>query len=199
MLPTLLLVRPNGGADFPPRLALSATLFFSLYQVASMVVLSFTSAQMHFLLNVGKRIFNVLIAVYVFGESVGTRGEAGLVLAACGGVLYSTRGVANIRRKYGGALVPVLLFLTSRNLIGTYRQAATVGEEALTFLPPKSDIASPFEPTLELGREPLVLCEADKFQMKCAARQRAENQTVSARPLFAEYFTGELVCLLPEM
>ena len=66
-----------------------AIVFHGLYNLASISVLSFMNAPSHSLLNVGKRILNVLVATMVFGEKVGKEGVFGLVIAFIGGITYS--------------------------------------------------------------------------------------------------------------
>lgn len=66
-----------------------AVFFHGLYNIASISVLSLISAQSHSLLNVGKRIFNVITAAIIFHENISPNGILGLCIAACGGILYS--------------------------------------------------------------------------------------------------------------
>ena len=65
-----------------------AILFHGLYNIASISVLCLISTQSHSLLNVGKRIINVLYAGIVFRESVSFNGIPEVVM---GGILYSAR------------------------------------------------------------------------------------------------------------
>lgn len=67
-----------------------AIVFHGIYNIASISVLCLISTQSHSLLNVGKRIVNVLYAGIVFGESIGFNGFIGLCIAAMGGILYSS-------------------------------------------------------------------------------------------------------------
>mmetsp|Transcript_33613 Transcript_33613/g.49393 ORF Transcript_33613/g.49393 Transcript_33613/m.49393 type:complete len:1148 (-) Transcript_33613:125-3568(-) len=71
------------------QLGAQAIIFHGLYNIASISVLTLISAQSHSLLNVGKRICNVLVAALVFHEPVGPIGILGLGIAAIGGALYS--------------------------------------------------------------------------------------------------------------
>jgi len=71
------------------RAGKEAIFFHGLYNIASISVLSLISAQSHSLLNVGKRIFNVITAAIIFHEPIGPNGCFGLCIAACGGILYS--------------------------------------------------------------------------------------------------------------
>ncbi|KAL9187381.1 hypothetical protein ACHAXT_001484 [Thalassiosira profunda] len=87
--------------SLPPKTALSivfhhppdpnllrAVLFHCLYNMFSISVLSLTSAPVHSLLNVGKRIANVLTAAFVFSVPLTFGGKIGIVFAAFGAVLY---------------------------------------------------------------------------------------------------------------
>ena len=66
-----------------------AIVFHGLFNLASISVLSFINASSHSLLNVGKRILNVLVATMAFDEKVGEEGVFGLVIAFIGGIAYS--------------------------------------------------------------------------------------------------------------
>ena len=74
-----------------------AIIFHGLYNIASISVLSIISAQSHSLLNVGKRIFNVITASIIFHEPISSNGILGLCIAAIGGICY-TCGPAYIER-----------------------------------------------------------------------------------------------------
>ena len=62
--------------------------FHGLYNLASISVLSFISAPSHSLLNVGKRISNVIVATIAFKEKIGEEGVIGLVIAFIGEITY---------------------------------------------------------------------------------------------------------------
>jgi len=64
-------------------------MFHGFYNIASISVLGLVSAPTHSLLNVGKRISNVLVAAMFFQEPLGTYGAFGLCVAALGGFVYS--------------------------------------------------------------------------------------------------------------
>lgn len=81
------------------RVGREAILFHSLYNIASISVLCLISAQSHSLLNVGKRICNVLAAAVIFNEPVGHSGIMGLCIAAIGGLVYSFAGKFTVGRK----------------------------------------------------------------------------------------------------
>ena len=65
-----------------------AIIFHCSYNLSSITVLSLTSAPLHSLLNVGKRIVNVVTASVVFGSPLSSLGKVGIVLAGIGGCLY---------------------------------------------------------------------------------------------------------------
>lgn len=67
-----------------------AIVFHGIYNIASISVLCLISIQSHSLLNVGKRIVNVLYASIVFDESIGFIGFFGLCIAAMGGIIHSS-------------------------------------------------------------------------------------------------------------
>lgn len=66
-----------------------AIVFHGIYNIASLSVLHLVSAQTHSLLNVGKRIFNVVFASLVFHQPIELRGLLGISLALIGGYIYS--------------------------------------------------------------------------------------------------------------
>ena len=69
-----------------------AIVFHGLYNLSSISVLGLISAQLHSILNVGKRIVNVLAACIAFQEPIGFHGIVGLCIAAMGGMFYSFGG-----------------------------------------------------------------------------------------------------------
>lgn len=79
-----------------------AVLFHCLYNVFSITVLSLTSATTHSLLNVGKRIVNVLAAAAYFGVSLSVSGKCGIGLAAVGAFLYNDNSVERIKNSHLG-------------------------------------------------------------------------------------------------
>lgn len=177
--------------QFTPRLFVQAVSFFSAYQISSIVVLSFTSAQTHSLLNVGKRIFNVFVAAYVFSEEITVQGRLGLVLAAVGGVLYSRR-----RKVISSKVLAVIIICL---LVGNTGRVNKSYDRDLAFHPLPSlvainhgfnNISESTGPTFLLRNTPLTLCEPQKFQMVCTTHMRTrEFDKINARPIFAEYFT----------
>jgi len=72
--------------DYKPLFC--AITFHCLYNISSITVLSLTSAPVHSLLNVGKRIANVVAAAVVFGTPLSSTGKAGILLAGFGSCLY---------------------------------------------------------------------------------------------------------------
>lgn len=66
-----------------------AIIFHGIYNIASISVLCLITAQSHSILNVGKRIANVLYVSIAFEEPIGFIGIMGLCIAAIGGGLYS--------------------------------------------------------------------------------------------------------------
>lgn len=80
----------------PLLVLIQAVVFHCLYNIASITVLSLTSAPVHSLLNVGKRIVNVLWVALVFGVPLSQVGQVGLVFAAFGTVLYTENMLALI-------------------------------------------------------------------------------------------------------
>ena len=84
-----------------------AIVFHCLYNVFSITVLSLTSATTHSLLNVGKRIVNVLAAAAYFGVALSLSGKGGIALAAVGAFLYNDNSIERIRKSaVGKYLVP---------------------------------------------------------------------------------------------
>lgn len=76
---------PISGLNFGAR----AIYFHALYNLASISVLGLVSAQTHSLLNVGKRIVNVLMAAIAFHLQLKLIGVIGLSIALIGGLRYS--------------------------------------------------------------------------------------------------------------
>merc|ERR1740139_1376784 len=66
--------------------------------MASITVLSLTSATSHALLNVGKRITNVMIASMAFNMPLDSGGKSGLVVAAIGGCFYNDKISAALQK-----------------------------------------------------------------------------------------------------
>eukprot|EP01068_Selenidium_serpulae_P011480 Selendium_serpulae@DN5669_c0_g1_i2.p1 len=71
------------------KIGKAAIAFHGMFHIFSITVLSMLAAESHSLLNVGKRIFNVLVAFLYFGDPVGLRGTIGLALAGIGGLVYA--------------------------------------------------------------------------------------------------------------
>lgn len=83
----------NGASEYLGR----AVVFHCLYNVFSITVLSLTSATTHSLMNVGKRIVNVLAAAAYFGVSLSVSGKAGISLAAVGAFIYNDNSTEVIK------------------------------------------------------------------------------------------------------
>lgn len=81
--------------------------FHGLYNLSSISVLGLISAQSHSILNVGKRIVNVLVASIAFQEPIGAFGVFGLCIAAVGGILYSFGHHCNFQRDFVAVLPSV--------------------------------------------------------------------------------------------
>mmetsp|Transcript_2361 Transcript_2361/g.3494 ORF Transcript_2361/g.3494 Transcript_2361/m.3494 type:complete len:1064 (-) Transcript_2361:177-3368(-) len=83
-----------------------AIVFHGLYNIASISILCLISAQSHSILNVGKRIVNVLYVSIAFSEPIGFSGIIGLCIAAMGSILYSFGGGGvTVSRGYFYAMV----------------------------------------------------------------------------------------------
>ncbi|KAK1748179.1 hypothetical protein QTG54_000118 [Skeletonema marinoi] len=82
----------NGALEYLGR----AVVFHCLYNVFSITVLSLTSATTHSLMNVGKRIVNVLAAAAYFGVNLSVSGKAGICLAAVGAFIYNDNSAERI-------------------------------------------------------------------------------------------------------
>lgn len=84
-----------------------------LYNVFSMITLGFCSALTHSLLNAGKRVFAILMAIVWFGEDITSATIAGLATVTGGGIWYTLE--AKGKRIMGGfaklAVAIVILFL----------------------------------------------------------------------------------------
>jgi drug/metabolite transporter (DMT)-like permease len=76
---------------------MKSVIFHCGYNVFSITVLSLTSATTHSLLNVGKRIVNVLTAAAYFGVALSLKGKCGIALAAVGAFLYNDNSVERIK------------------------------------------------------------------------------------------------------
>ncbi|KAL3781362.1 hypothetical protein HJC23_013446 [Cyclotella cryptica] len=88
-----LLKKENDTSQYLAR----AVVFHCLYNIFSITVLCLTSATTHSLLNVGKRIVNVLAAAAYFGVALSASGKGGIALAALGAFLYNDNSVESIR------------------------------------------------------------------------------------------------------
>mmetsp|Transcript_32871 Transcript_32871/g.37402 ORF Transcript_32871/g.37402 Transcript_32871/m.37402 type:complete len:947 (-) Transcript_32871:161-3001(-) len=100
-----------------PKILNQAIIFHCLYNMASITVLSLTSAPSHSLLNVGKRIVNVIIASIAFNVALSSSGKVGIFVAGLGAFFYNEKSASMIqkmessRQKYGFAFVVACLIL----------------------------------------------------------------------------------------
>lgn len=103
--------------ELSSRSLLSATAFFCMYQISSIFVLSLTSPPTHSLLNVGKRIVNIMVATYIFAEKMSSWTFLGLFVAAGGGILYwmEKNNIGKGRR----TIFLLLMLVTSYSLLST--------------------------------------------------------------------------------
>lgn len=69
--------------------SLSLVGFHATYNMSSLTVLAFLSAPTHSLLNVGKRIINIVVVMIFFHEALGYHEIYGLILSLLGGIWYS--------------------------------------------------------------------------------------------------------------
>lgn len=98
----------DGGAGGAMSSFTKATLYHCFYNIFSITVLSMTCASVHSLLNVGKRIANVIIAAIVFRVPLSISGKMGIVLACIGACFYNDNfeialkqsGVTNRKYRY---------------------------------------------------------------------------------------------------
>jgi len=73
----------------PGGFGMQAVFFHGMYNMASISVLSMVAVQTHSLLNVGKRITNVIVATIFFGIHLQISGIIGLFVALFGGFVYA--------------------------------------------------------------------------------------------------------------
>mmetsp|Transcript_2940 Transcript_2940/g.4777 ORF Transcript_2940/g.4777 Transcript_2940/m.4777 type:complete len:407 (-) Transcript_2940:30-1250(-) len=71
-----------------------------LYNIFSMITLGFSTALTHSLLNAGKRVFAIVMAILWFGEDITSATVAGLATVAGGGIWYTLE--AKGKRIIGG-------------------------------------------------------------------------------------------------
>jgi hypothetical protein len=104
-----------------------AVIFHALYNMASITVLSLVSAPVHSLLNVGKRIANVLVAAIAFHVPLESSGILGLFVAALGGVMYKYPQMAATQLRKS---LPLLLFIIplASLVTGMFREAVGITE-----------------------------------------------------------------------
>jgi drug/metabolite transporter (DMT)-like permease len=71
-------------------------LWHPLYNIFSMITLGFCSALTHSLLNAGKRVFAICMAMLWFSEGLNAATMSGLLAVACGGAWYDWEGKRKI-------------------------------------------------------------------------------------------------------
>ena len=100
-----------------PEILNQTVIFHCLYNMASITVLSLTSATSHSLLNVGKRIANVTIVSMVFNIPLTSSGKIGLVVAAIGAFFYNDnlslawQNKVSFRQKWYLVITVILFYL----------------------------------------------------------------------------------------
>lgn len=92
-----------------------------LYNAFSMITLGFCSALTHSLLNAGKRVFAIVMAIVWFNESFSKATVLGLALVFCGGCWYTVesqaKGDASKGQRYGSRLIKPMTSLLLLQLI----------------------------------------------------------------------------------
>ena len=111
-----------GFLQFTPTIRNQAIVFHCGFSMAAIFVLSWTSATTHSLLNVGKRIANVVVASLAFDIPLTLVGKIGLGIAAIGGCIYNDKIVlpiasqwnctTNLRPQYVGLGLTIVLLLS---------------------------------------------------------------------------------------
>ena len=83
-----------------------------LYNIFSMITLGFCSALTHSLLNAGKRVFAILMAILWFGEDFSIATVFGLLTVAGGGAWYSTESKKRVQGGWGKVGMAILILAT---------------------------------------------------------------------------------------
>ena len=122
---------------------MKAVIFHCGYNVFSITVLSLTSATTHSLLNVGKRIVNVLTAAAYFGVALSLKGKCGIALATVGAFLYNDNSVERIKNT---ALGKYLDISQRRKLANVDAVAASYEDEEIPLV--SSEIACEIRTTV---------------------------------------------------
>ena len=89
-----------------------------LYNIFSMITLGFCSALTHSLLNAGKRVFAIFMAILWFGEDFTVATACGLVTVAGGGAWYSTESKNRMQGGWHKVGVAVLIMAALLKLQG---------------------------------------------------------------------------------
>lgn len=85
----------NNNTTTPPP-SLQVFLWHPLYNIFSMITLGFCSAITHSLLNSGKRVFAICLAILWFHEGLNPATIAGLLIVGVGGYWYQAEGKSSI-------------------------------------------------------------------------------------------------------
>lgn len=83
-----------------------------LYNIFSMITLGFCSALTHSLLNAGKRVFAILMAILWFGEDFSIATVFGLLTVAGGGAWYSTESKKRVQGGWSKVGMAILILAT---------------------------------------------------------------------------------------
>lgn len=109
----------------PGHAMTKAVFFHCFFNIASITVLSLTSALVHSLLNVGKRIVNVMAVAVVFGVPLSMSGKVGLIFAAAGTVIYNNRSFSRLQNM----LLILILCLSTIHMGGKTLLEGTLSPE----------------------------------------------------------------------
>lgn len=189
-------------------IGVESIVFHGLYNIASISVLSLISAQSHSLLNVAKRICNILFAALVFNEKIGAQGLIGLLIATIGGFAYSLKSnsikfLVNPSRKncifYVGG--PAIFILTFLNLVISFGQNQTSTRTTVEHKVSLSNIPStsnfvvwmfPFPPPKEaraLLSDSSLICGYDN-----ACKDYPDNVKINLKELTKNNYFHNYVC-----
>ena len=99
-------------------------LWHPLYNVFSMTTLGFVSALTHSLLNAGKRVFSIILAVLWFREGLDSKMIAGLIFVGIGGSWYSYESKRKQEKAENG-FHKLVLSLTALFFLSWYQRIVT--------------------------------------------------------------------------
>eukprot|EP00521_Asterionellopsis_glacialis_P018134 CAMPEP_0195295866 /NCGR_PEP_ID=MMETSP0707-20130614/18215_1 /TAXON_ID=33640 /ORGANISM="Asterionellopsis glacialis, Strain CCMP134" /LENGTH=858 /DNA_ID=CAMNT_0040357197 /DNA_START=61 /DNA_END=2637 /DNA_ORIENTATION=- len=170
-----------------------AVFFHCGYNVASITVLSLTSALVHSLLNVGKRIVNVLVVAVIFGVPLTISGKVGLAVAAVGTIVYNKEAFRRLLKnacsyKHLALVVLVLLFCS----INLGISKAILSENDLTLVSEKD---APMLAYVELAPRDLLATMA--AASPCEKTVILDGHEVSSGSAFEYDMAGDdnIVCI----